>query len=220
MSNLPPVWYDACVGDKREGCHKLPAHPSSVSTSHLEIFNNTNLMLPSERLREHQKLKEGIAEWKKGRSEIFEYKKQKRVLDRNHKDGIVGIDGPVRSDTELYRERFLAYQAQDNSASQEQRHDHLAEMRRSSDALVAPYGQGLPEPGELPRSIEIPLQRKDVDPKRHPYRFFDTYKRLWPSSVPRWDPHRAMAMRSHQLREKHYDIVNGADNSLKIRACT
>merc|ERR1712096_60405 len=217
MSNLPPNWYDTWKGDKREGCHKYPSY-GSISTGHLEIFKNHKLMLPSERLKEHQQLKEGILKWQKGRNELFEYNKQRRVLERKHKSGILGIDCPLRPGTELYKEPYEAYRKKAASTSGNLRREYLTEKRQSCDALAKGYAEDLPDPSTLPRSIEIPLQRKDVDPVRHPYRFFDTTARLWPNACPAWDPMRAKALRTHQLREKHYDIITQCDNYLEIRA--
>ena len=71
-------------------------------------------------------------------------------------------------------------------------------------------------PAADPRSHDIPIQRKDVDPVRHPYRFFDTHYRLFADAERGREMTRAHALRSHELREKHYDIVSHCSNSLDM----
>ena len=96
--------YDNYKGDKREGTHKLPTY-KEPNTDHLEIFRNYQLQLPSQRLRELDRLKVGISQWQKDRAAKFELQKQHRVLHNRHKMGILGIDAPHRAGTELYSER-------------------------------------------------------------------------------------------------------------------
>lgn len=141
------------------------------------------------------------------------------MLESNHKSGIMGIDGPTRPDTELYREQYQSNKLHNDSKDMHaaRRRDFLGDRQKSSECLVAPYAQDLPDPELLPRSIEIPLQRKSVDKIKHPYRFFDTYSRLWPTDNPSWDPVRASYIRSHDIRDRHYDFLNQADNSLLIK---
>jgi len=69
------------------------------------------------------------------------------------------------------------------------------------------------DPGES-RSKDLCIQRKRVDAETHPYRFMDTHERLFPSSMPTWDPDRARAQRSHEIRDRQHNIINGANNSL------
>ena len=67
------------------------------------------------------------------------------------------------------------------------------------------------------RSHDIPMQRKDISPRRHPFRYFDTFNRIFQADGTSWHPERAKSLRTHQLRGKHYDIINHHSNSLDIR---
>jgi hypothetical protein len=142
MCNKPAPWFDGWKGSKREGCHKLPTY-GGIDTGHLQLFENHRLMLPSERLAEHKALKAGIQNWQKGRNELFEFKKQKRILERKHPNGMLGIDGPLRPDTELYAERCAMFKAQDDASHADIRREFLGDMTQSSDCFVKKYGEDL-----------------------------------------------------------------------------
>merc|ERR1712194_614833 len=194
---------------------------SDISTDHLEIFKNFQPQLPSQRRQEHQRLKEGIEQYNKGRNELFTMKKEFRTLQRKHSSGILGIDGPMSKDkSSLYSERQENYQMQEEKRVREaQKRFVMLQDKMKSDPSITGETY-LAQPGELPdvpRSHDIPIQRKNVDWVRYPYRFFDTHERLFASETTVWDPSRARAKRSHEIREKHYDIVNHCDNSLDIR---
>ncbi|CAD7954966.1 unnamed protein product [Amoebophrya sp. A25] len=221
MSNKPPIWYDSWKGDNREGCHKLPGY-GAMNQDHLEIFKNFRIQLPSERLREHQRLKEGIAYAAKGKAEHSAFMRQSKIVQRQYKSGLLGIDGPTRPDTELYKERYEMFKAQEDASNADKRRDFLAEKERASDVITKPQHENVKNdvgrfPAANPRSHDIPIQRKDVDPVRHPYRFFDTQYRLFADVERGREMTRARALRSHELRDKHYDIINHCDNSLDMR---
>mmetsp|Transcript_20926 Transcript_20926/g.52881 ORF Transcript_20926/g.52881 Transcript_20926/m.52881 type:complete len:294 (+) Transcript_20926:152-1033(+) len=221
MSNKPPLWYENYQGDRREGVHKLPGfHP--INQDHLEIFNNFAIQLPSERRREHQRLKEGILHANKAKAELSAFKRQSKLVQRHHKNGLLGIDAPTRPDTELYRERYDMYKAQEEASHAPQRAEFLREKNKTNDAIANPVHDNVRNelgrfPAAQPRSHDIPIQRKDVDSVRHPYRFFDTHYRLFDSSDQGREVTRAKALRTHEMREKHYDILNFADNKLDLR---
>ncbi|CAD7946527.1 unnamed protein product [Amoebophrya sp. A120] len=220
MSNKPPLWYDGYKGDKKEGCHKLPGfHP--INQDHLEIFKNFSIQLPSERLRENQRLKEGIAYANKAKAELSAFKRQSKLIQRHYKNGLTGIDGPTRPETELYKERYDMYQAQADASHADQRREFLKEKRQANEAITHPQHENVKNglnrfPMVDPRSHDIPIQRKDVDPVRHPYRYFDTHYRLFDSSDAGREMARARAIRTHEMREKNYDILNFSDNKLDL----
>merc|ERR1712194_288342 len=197
---------------------------SDISTDHLEIFKNFQPQLPSQRRQEHKRLKEGIEQYNKGRNEIFNMKKQFRTLQRKHSSGILGIDGPMSKEkSSLYSERQNNYILQEEKRAREaqKRFSQLQDKMKSDPSITGETYLAL-ENGEmpnknLPRSHDIPIQRKNVDWVKYPYRYFDTHERLFASETTVWDPARARAKRSHEIREKHYDIVNHCDNSLDIR---
>lgn len=174
-----------------------------------------DLMVPSERQREHQAMKKGIEQWRRARAELFEHKKRKRLIERVHKSGITSIDSPLFTNTELYAENraVMMIQAEIAERHKEGRMAHLAMQNHAEDATaLRQYG----EPYQPPmRSAEIPLQRKCVEPGMHPFRFMNTYDRLWPKHEPQWDPERAKILRHHDVRHKNYNILNQADNRIE-----
>lgn len=217
MSNLPSIFYDS-HGDKREGSYKFNEF-GEVDTEFMKLFKNNDLMMPSERYEEHVKMKQGIEDWRRARAELFEHKKRKRILERAHKSGIVNIDSATRPGTELYAEQQQIYEAQHQAADAHnaRRMEYLVERNTAADAAAnRSYG----EPYEPPvRSADIPLQRKSVDQEMHPFRFLNTYERLWPKHQSQWDADRAKILRHHDVRHKRYNIINHADNTIEgIRA--
>eukprot|EP00931_Biecheleriopsis_adriatica_P031429 TRINITY_DN18433_c0_g1_i1.p1 TRINITY_DN18433_c0_g1~~TRINITY_DN18433_c0_g1_i1.p1 ORF type:complete len:360 (+),score=71.87 TRINITY_DN18433_c0_g1_i1:122-1081(+) len=218
MSNLPQQRYDP-KGDPREGTFEIPAPPPKADDSFIKMYQNHALMLPSERYAEHLKMKAGEQKWREERDAIFRYRKRMNVLERKHPEGILGIDGPTHPDTVLYRDRHEHYmaQAQRKAVHSEGRFGHLHEQSYSHDA-VAQRNYGT-DPS-MDRSKDICIQRKHVDPVKHPFRFLDTHERLFPQFTPTWDPERAAAQRSHDVRDKQHNIISGADNSLTYKVAT
>jgi len=215
MSNLPHHRHDP-RGDPREGTFEIPAPPPEVDDSFIKMYENHALMLPSERYAEHLKMKSGEQKWREERDAIFRYRKRMNVLERKHAEGILGVDGPTHPDTILYRDRHEHYKAQAERMAKhaEGRFGHLHEQTYAHDA-VAQRNFGT-DPG-MDRSKDICIQRKNVDPSMHPFRFLDTHERLFPKFTPSWDPERAAALRSHDVRDKQHDIVSGNDNGLSYK---
>merc|ERR1719253_927557 len=98
----------------------------------------------------------------------------------------------------------------------EGRFEQLAE-RRYADEATAMRDYGAVETPQ--RSSDIPVQRKRIDPVAHPHRFLDTHDRLFPKFVPNWDPERAAILRSHDVRDKRHDVINGSANTMTFRVC-
>ncbi|CAJ1374946.1 unnamed protein product [Effrenium voratum] len=212
MSVLPNPVMDP-RGDPREGTFEIPAPPPEVDDSFIKMYQNHSLMLPSERYKEHLKMKAGEKKWREERDAIFRYRKRMNVLERKHPEGILGIDGPTHPDTMLYRDRYehFAAQAERKAAQAEHRFAQLHGQNYSDDAVAMRHYGTDPL---LERSQDVCIQRKRVDPEQHPFRFLDTHSRLFPKYSPTWDPERASALRSHEVRDKAHNIINGADNSL------
>eukprot|EP00933_Yihiella_yeosuensis_P005532 TRINITY_DN110058_c0_g1_i1.p1 TRINITY_DN110058_c0_g1~~TRINITY_DN110058_c0_g1_i1.p1 ORF type:complete len:343 (-),score=49.80 TRINITY_DN110058_c0_g1_i1:184-1212(-) len=212
MSNLPAPHMDP-TGDPRECTFEIPPPPENVNMDFVKMYQNHSLMLPSERYAEHLKMKAGEQQWRKDREDIFRYKKRMNVLEKKHPEGIMGVDGPTYPETILYGDRQgqLQAQAERRAIHAEGRFHHLHKQSHADDAVaMRNFGS---DPG-LPRSKDICIQRKSVDPEKHPFRFLDTHDRLFPQFTPVWDPERAAAQRSHDVRDKRHNIINGADNSL------
>mmetsp|Transcript_95222 Transcript_95222/g.171926 ORF Transcript_95222/g.171926 Transcript_95222/m.171926 type:complete len:341 (-) Transcript_95222:1-1023(-) len=212
MSNLPPSWVDP-KADPRELTFEIPPPPTNVNTEFIDMYKNHSLMLPSERYQEHLKMKAGELQWRKDRADTFMYKKRMNVLERKHPEGIIGVDGPLYPETTLYRERHdqLAAQAQYKADHAEMRYGNLAQQTHTDDAVAfRDYGT---DP-QMQRSKDICIQRKCVDPAIHPFRFLDTHDRLFPKYTPVWDPGRASAQRSHDVRDKRHNIISGTENVL------
>eukprot|EP00440_Ansanella_granifera_P053667 gb/GFBE01058180.1/.p1 GENE.gb/GFBE01058180.1/~~gb/GFBE01058180.1/.p1 ORF type:complete len:341 (+),score=63.27 gb/GFBE01058180.1/:1-1023(+) len=215
MSNLPHHRHDP-RGDPREGTFEIPAPPPEVDDSFIKMYQNHSLMLPSERYKEHLAMKAGEQKWREERDAIFRYRKRMQVLERKHPEGILGVDGPTHPDTILYRERHehLKAQAERKSLHAEGRHANLCAQTHSQDATAhRDYGS---DP-RMERSKDVCIQRKCVDPEAHPFRFLDTHERLFPKYTPSWDPERAAAIRTHDVRDKRHCIISGTDNSVQYK---
>lgn len=214
MSNLPPLFYDYS-GDKRSYSYTLPTFNEVDNEKVMKMLQNNDLMMPSERQKEHQALKKGIMEWKRARAELFEYKKKKRVLERAHRSGITAVDSALFPETELYAEPRHVLQAQAEILEKQAngRREHLTMQSYADDATTA-RNYGDPYAPEI-RSLDIPLQRKCVDQRAHPFRFMNTYERLWPKHEPQWDPERAKILRHHDVRHKRYNIINQSENEIQ-----
>lgn len=212
MSTLPPTWNDPRA-DPREGSLEYPEAPE-VDTTFLEAYQNHNLMLPSERFREHLYMKEGERQWRADREAMFLHNKRKRLVERHHKQGIVGIDGPGHEGTTLYagHRNIHEHQKATSARHTEGRREHLWYQSNAADAAsFRNYGE--PLENDI-RSSDIPLQRKRIDPDQHPFRFLDTHNRIFPDEVALWDKDRARCQRSHHVRHKAFDIISGVKNSL------
>lgn len=218
MTNEPPVWYDSCVGSDREGCVTYPKF-RNVDDSFIERFKKIGLMLPSERYDDHMAIKTGMAEWRLARRELFEYNKRKRILERKHRGGVVGIDYPLRNGTTLYNHDYLRFQTQHEKKEKhyQGRHTHLADQKRAAECITEPFGSA---PAAERGSDCYGFPRKQIEKETHPFRFLDTYGRLWPSYVPQWDANRAKALHHHEVRHKKFDIINFADNAIDVKVRT
>lgn len=214
VSNLPPHWMDP-RGEDKELTFEYPLPPQDINNDYVNMLRNNSLMLPSERLHEAKLIKAGEKQWRKDREDSFLYKKRMNKIEREYQQGIMGIDGPMFPGTNLYAEQraFLQAQADRRSRMAEERFEHLHKQSVADDATAGRnYGQHTCE-----RSKDIPLQRKRIDPKLHPYRFVDTHDRLFPTYVPIWDPERAATIRSHDIRNKKHNIINQAENHMEHR---
>jgi hypothetical protein len=214
-SNLPAPWSDP-RGEPKELCFEYPLPPTDIDDSHFAMVRNQSLMLPSERFREHLAMREGEKKWRQDRKDAFMYKKRMLKIEREYQQGIVGVDGPLFPGTKLYEQprSFLEAQAEVKGGKAEGRFQHLAHQHRADDA-TAQRNFGMPH--DLPRSHDIGIQRKCVNADKHPYRFLDTHDRLFPTYVPVWDPERAAALRSHDVRGKKHNHLNQADNHMEHR---
>jgi hypothetical protein len=206
MSNIPATFNDP-QADPRALTLEYPA-PKGVDTSYLKLYENQSLMMPSERQREFLAMKNGEKQWRADREAIFFDKKRHQMIERHHKQGVVGIDGPNYEGTKLYagiREvnEMRRSKSETHAAG---RKAHLAHQVRSSDYLRN-YGE--PPPASMARSADIPVQRKNVDPEVHPFRFLDTHERMHPHDTPFWDPERAKCLRSHDVRKRTFNIITG-----------
>eukprot|EP00746_Dinoflagellata_sp_MGD_P002838 gnl/MRDRNA2_/MRDRNA2_105543_c0_seq1.p1 gnl/MRDRNA2_/MRDRNA2_105543_c0~~gnl/MRDRNA2_/MRDRNA2_105543_c0_seq1.p1 ORF type:complete len:304 (+),score=60.43 gnl/MRDRNA2_/MRDRNA2_105543_c0_seq1:133-1044(+) len=212
MSNLPPTWNDP-RSDPREGTLEYPEAPE-VDTTFMKSYENHNLMLPSERHNEHLYMKEAERQWRADRDAIWLHNKRKRMIERHHRQGVVGIDSPMHEGTKLWsgQRQVFEHQTAKTARHAEDRTHHLAYQTAAADAVACrDYG----EPIEAyQRSSDIPLQRKGVHPDAHPFRFLDTHNRIFPEEVAMWDAERAKAKRSHDVRHKGFDIISGLDNSI------
>lgn len=215
MSTLPNPLLDP-KGDPREGTLEYPPPPSTLNNDYIRMMENHSLMLPSERRKEALMIKEGKEKFFEDRANLYLYRKRLTTLERHYPDGVTGIDGPTYPDTKLYakqREHLLANEAHAGRHAA-LRHEQLAKGRQSDEALsFQQYGA----PHDMARSQDLCIQRKCVEAQKHPYRFMDTHERLFPSYTPTWDPNRAAMQRSHDVRDKQHNIINGAHNELSFR---
>lgn len=213
MSSLPAPWNDP-EGQKKEGTLVVPQpRGDPVSNTFAEMYKNDALMLPSERRAEAVQIIAGEKQWKEDRAALFKYKKQIRTLEMKHPDGVEGVDGPMYPQTKIYAERRAQMQgrAQRLQAHAEARFVHLEEQGGADDAVTRRnYGT---DPRQH-RSEDICVQRKFIDKEVHPIRFNDTHARIFPVHKVVWDPAHARALRSHDVRDKSYNIVNGGINAI------
>lgn len=215
MTNLPPEWNDP-KGDPREGTFEIPLPPKEVDTSFIKLYENHSLMLPSERYKEHLQMKAAEAKWHADRKAVFDYKKRVAVMERKHPEGLTGIDGPMFPGTKLYADRreHLMTGAESRKAHAEKRLEQLAERSNANEAVS---GKDWGSDPHFPRSQDLCIQRKRIEPADHPTRFMNTHERLFPTYTPVWDPERAYALRSHDVRDNKVNIISGVDNHLNIR---
>jgi len=213
MSSLPAPWNDP-MGQRKEGTLVVPQpRGDGVSTAFAELYKNDALMLPSERRAEAVQIVAGEKKWKEDRQALFRYKKQIRALEMRHPDGVEGIDGPMYPQTRIYAERRAQMQerAQKLQAHAEARFANLEGQMGADDAVTRRnYGT---DPKQH-RSEDICVQRKFIDQEVHPVRFLDTHCRIFPKYEPSWDPGRARALRSHDVRDRAYNIVSGGANAV------
>jgi hypothetical protein len=213
MSSLPAPWNDP-KGLKKEGTLVVPQPcGDGVNNAFAEMYKNDALMLPSERRAEAKQIIAGEQQWKEAREALFKYKKQIRTLEMKHPDGVEGIDGPMYPETRIYAEKRAQMQArgQKLQTHAEGRFVHLEGQMGADDATTRRnYGT---DPKQR-RSEDICVQRKCIDREEHPCRFLDTHSRIFPKYVAVWDPDRARNIRSHDVRDKSYNIVNGGANAV------
>lgn len=214
-SNLPPTWHDP-KGDPREGTFAPPPPPTEINNDYVECLENRSLMMPSERYKEHIYMKEAEKKWRQDRKDHFLYKKRMRIIERQHPGGIVGVDGPMMPDTQLYADQRSYYEANIDrrAVHAEARHDQLSSKALADDATAM---RNFGEPTGLGRSKDLGIQTRRVDPGTHPFRFLNTHDRLFPSYVPTWDPERAAALRSHDVRDKQHHAICGGDNAITYK---
>lgn len=214
MSNLPATFNEA-RGDPREGTLEYP-QPRDPDTSFVEMYKNHTLMLPSERFREHLAMKDGERQWRADREAAFFHNKRLNMVERHHKQGVVGVDSPMHPGSTLYASHGQTFQTQAERKDTHTigRHGKLSEATQSSDATACRnWAEPIPD---MKRSSDIPAQRKCIDPDTHPFRFLDTHDRMNPTDVPFWDDERASVLRGHDVRHKRHNIITGEEAPLKF----
>lgn len=214
-SNLPATWADP-RGEPKELTFEFPLPPTEINEEHFKMIKNHSLMLPSERFREHCLMREGQKKWNQDRKDAFMYKKRMQKIEREYQNGIIGVDGPMFPGTKLYEQSraYLEAQTEFKGVKAEGRFLNLAHQTRADDATAQRDFGG---PHDLPRSHDVGMQRKCVDKEKHPHRFLDTHDRLFPTYVPVWDPERAAALRSHDVRGKKHNHLNQSENYMEHR---
>lgn len=216
MSRLPPPWYDPS-GDPKEGTLVVPQPPKDgPNMEFIDMYKNDALMLPSERREEARRIIAGEKQWREDRKAYFGYKKTMRTLEMKYPDGVLGVDGPMCPETRIWADRRekLMQVKQSRQSHAERRFPFLEEQMAADDATALRHWGSEPN---LHRSQDIGIARKNVEREAHPQRFLDTHSRLFPKYVARWDPERAASLRSHDVRDKGYDIISGTDNAVSFR---
>eukprot|EP00927_Polykrikos_kofoidii_P017111 TRINITY_DN17769_c2_g1_i1.p1 TRINITY_DN17769_c2_g1~~TRINITY_DN17769_c2_g1_i1.p1 ORF type:complete len:370 (+),score=37.31 TRINITY_DN17769_c2_g1_i1:38-1147(+) len=215
FSNLPPTWMDP-RGEAKEGTLTYDRPPSRASNGELiTMYENRGLMLPSERYREHLAMKDCQKAWRQDRAAIFQHNKQMKALENRHANGIVGIDSPMYSDTELFARQRSQYKVQCDAKEQNavDRLNSLSDHMRSDEALVGHVGCGAPPP-----SPALSVGGGGRARSMHNLQWQDTHSRVFSRPPEKeWDPERAAVIRSHDVRDRRHNFVNGADNSLVFR---
>jgi len=218
MTSLPPTWMDP-KEYRQEATLEVPPPPKEVDSSFLKMYENHSLMLPSERYKEHLAMKAGAKKWEEEKNGLRMYNKRMKVLERHYPQGVLGLDGPMFPNTRYYKERRAHMEAMADYKDEHAgaRFGSLAEKAYANDATShRKYG----EPHEMERSRDICAQRKRVDPQAHPHRFLNTHERLFPPFVPTWDPDRAAALRSHDVRDRRHNFLNGANHDLTYKVAS
>mmetsp|Transcript_70968 Transcript_70968/g.205731 ORF Transcript_70968/g.205731 Transcript_70968/m.205731 type:complete len:326 (-) Transcript_70968:41-1018(-) len=215
MSNLPMPIMDP-RGEDKEGTLCYPQPPKEIDDSFVQMYKNHTLMLPSERYKEHLQMKEAYQQFLLDRENLFRYRKRMQVLERHYPNGVMGLDGPLHPDTQLYAQRRGHILGQEAARQQHaiNRREHLKMQQDADDAITGRHYGSDPN---LRRSQDLGIQRKRIDPQLHPARFLDTHERLFPQHSPTWDPERAAAIRSHETRGRAHNLITGADNSLEFK---
>lgn len=215
-SNLPNPFMDA-RGDLKEGTLSVPAPPTSVDNTYVRLMANESLMLPSERYKEAKQIKESEQKFREDKESLLRYGKRMKILERHFPSGVVGVDGPMIPGTQLYADRrsHFIHQEDGQAFRGERRHDHLHSQRCADDATAARrYGSD----AQLPRSRDIGIVRKRVDPELHPRRFEDTHERLFPGDLgPTWSPQRAAKMRELDTGGRNHNIISGVSNAVEFK---
>lgn len=214
MSRLPPAWMDP-RGEAKEGTYQIPEPTKEPDDTFLKLYKNQSLMMPSERYKEHLYMKQAKKEYDKDREAIFMYRKRVNALERHYPNGVVGVDGPMHPGTILYadRQKHLLGAAGRHAEHEEARFHHLKERMASDDATACRLPMDRAQ-SHGPRSRDLGIQRKRVDPELHPQRFQGSHDRLFPKHLPTWDPQRARTLRAQEVRERSHNIISGADNEL------
>jgi hypothetical protein len=215
MSRLPAPWYDPS-GDPKEGTLVVPAPPKGgMNMEFVDMYKNDALMLPSERREEARRIIAGEKKWREDRKAHFGYKKAIRTLEMKYPDGVLGVDGPMCPETRIWADRReqLLQVKQRRQSHAERRFPFLEEQMAADDATALRHWGSEPN---LHRSQDIGIARKSVERETHPQRFLDTHSRLFPKYTAVWDPERAASLRSHDTRDKRYDIISGADNAISF----
>lgn len=221
-SNIPPTWNDSHP-DPREGSYNI-AEPPIPDATFTELYRNHGLMTVSERYREFLYMKEKEKQWRADKRALSEYNKKKMILTRKHKSGIEGIDSFTQPGTENFaeeREIFLRNQAY-KEAHAMRRKEFLTEKSYATDEAALRYwGEPVDEnPNKIPgmsqtmtqgRGHTIPVQNKFTTPDVHPFRYLDTHSRLFPKQAPKWNPERALALMTHDCRNRRHDLISGKD---------
>merc|ERR1711964_366706 len=132
-----------------------------------------------------------------------------RALERRYPNGIVGVDSPMHPETRLYRKQraMLESRFEQRATHTEGRFAHLAAQTHSDAAL----------PSWNTSTLEVsPCLHSSGKRKADPERFMDMHSRLFPVREPFWEPERAAALRSHDVRGKRPAT---ASSVASVRSC-
>jgi hypothetical protein len=154
------------------------------------MTSSEKLMLPSERLRELRDMQSKRCAEREAKKTWYHHSRKTIQAKNAHSDGIACLF----SSTDHRDATIVAFNDQNqlvNSIAASERKQSL------QSASVC--------------TNERPIFEKHLRVKpeeQFNFKNLDTHSRLWPTYKPKWNAERAAELRSHELRGRHYNLIN------------
>jgi hypothetical protein len=183
-----------------------------------------NGTLPTQRRAEMEESKQNQLKYSEWKGKNMEINKKHRVFKNGYRSGIMGFDGPMNDQTQIYKEDHdILTTTLVNKRKIEDRHLRDLEKTTRTTAEIEFHNKAakdLETPEKLKAALAMPIAHHNG--KIHVKEEFvkkwsDTQNRLFGAEVDKYSLPRAAYLRNQELRGRNADILSNCKNDVELK---